>query len=141
MTWAPTETQKTIYETLTGDAALQTLLGATGSDKKVYDFVPDNQVYPYIKLKIKPWEDRGNHSWEGLKAEISIDVFYRATGRGDLEVQKIQKRIDELLHSQDICIEGWNIVVLRRSFVDIMTEDDNVTLHGIQKFKLFLGEA
>jgi len=141
MTWPATETQKTIYGILSTDAALQTLLGGTPLDPKIYDFVPDNKPYPYIKLNIRPWTDRANHTKDGFAAEPTIDVFYRAPGRGDLKVQQIQKRVDELLHNTDICVEGWNIIVFRRAFIDIMTEPDNVTLHGIQKFKLFLGEA
>ena len=141
MYWGPTSTQKAIYDILTGDAQLQTLLGGTVSDKKVYDFVPDKQVFPFVTIGEGKWEDRGSHTLEGLKSELIINVWYRAPNRGRLKVQDIQKRIDELLHVQDPCIEGWNIVVLRRKFVDIIVEDDNVTLHGIQTFNIMIGES
>lgn len=134
MTWAPTETQKTIYETLTVDL---TLMGMVAG---VFDSVPDNQAFPFITLQIKPWTDRGNQQYEGLSASLTIHVWYRGPGRGDLEVQKIQKRIDELLHNQHLCIDGWNIVGLRRSTIDILVDPDNVTLHGVQVFNLMIGE-
>lgn len=141
MTWGPQETQKTVYEILTTDTALQTLLGGSVGNLKVYDFVPDNQIFPFIVISDPASTDRGNHSWEGLSVDLTINVWYRAPGRGRLKVQEIQKRIDELLHNTEPCIDGWNIVVLRRASVNIVTEEDNVTLHGIQKFKLFIGEA
>ena len=137
ITYAPTETQKAVFTLLNLDTTLQTLLGSN----KIYDHVPDNSPYPYVTIRIKPWEDRGNHDFEGLSCQLSINVWYREDGRGDLEVQKIQKRIDELMHSQDICIEGWNIVSLRRSTIDILDEPDGVTKHGIQIFNLLIGEV
>jgi len=141
MTWAPTELQKTIYETLSQDTALQTLLGTTPLNPKVYDHVPDNQPFPFVRMSIKPMSDRANHDWDGVSFSYTIDTWVQAPNQGDLKVQQIQKRIDELLHQQDICIDGWNIVVHRRATVDILDEPDGRTKHGVQIFKLFLGEV
>lgn len=136
-TYAPTETQKTVYEVLSNDAALTLLLGGAG---KVFDHVPQNTEYPYISMNIKPWNDRGNHDYEGLETNFQINVWYSENGRGDLKVQQIQKRIDELLHNTNICIEGWNIISLRRVTIDILNEPDGVTKHGVQIYKLLIGE-
>ncbi len=141
MTWAPTELQKTIYETLCADVALQTLLGATPATAKVYDSVPDQKSYPYVTMQIKPMTNRDNHDWDGVGFNYQINVWYQGPGQGDLKVQTIQKRIDELLHKQDICVEGWNIIAHLRSTVDIIDDPDNRTKHGVQIFKIFLGEA
>ncbi len=118
-----------------------TIAESTRGVQKVFDFVPDNTPYPYIVLQVLPWTDRGSHTYEGLECEFQITTWYRAPGRGNLQVQNIQKRIDELLHKAEPCIEGWNIVSLRRTFVDILTDDDNVTKQGIQRFNLLTGEA
>lgn len=140
--WAPTQLQISLYAILTTDTQLQTMLNATLTDLKVYDFVPDNEPFPYIMIESKPWKDRGNQTWEGLDSRFIIHVFNQAVGgRGDLPVQNIQYRIDQLLHEQDICIDGWNTIVLRREMFTIMTDPDNVTKHGIQRFKLFIGES
>lgn len=146
MTWAPKETQIAIFGVLGGDSTLVGLLGGSalpGGDPKVYDFVPDNKAFPYVTLQILPWNDRGNHTDEGLECELQINVYHQPTatnpGRGNKTVQTIQARIDDLLHKQSFCIDGWNILGLRRTFVDILTDPDNVTKHGIQRFKLLLG--
>lgn len=138
MTWAPTESQKTIFTLLSTDSALITLLGSA----KVYDAfaVPQDIEYPYVTINLNPMNDRGNHTDEGVAFEPQINVWHRSPERGALKVQQIQKRIDELVHNQDICIEGWNIIVCRRTLVNILPEPDGVTLHGIQRFKLWLGE-
>lgn len=144
-TFAPSETQKAIYEILSEDDTIIDLLGEdSGTDdvsSKVFDHVPDNSVYPYITLQVLPWTDRGSHTYEGLETEFQIDVWYRSPGRGTKQVQAIQKRIDELLHKRQICVYGWNTNLMRRTYIDIVTEDDNVTHNGIQRFKLFLGEG
>jgi len=139
MTWAPTEAQKTIYQTLAGDATLQALLGTTTSNPKVFDHIPDNQPFPYVKLSIKPMADRGNEDWDGVSFSYDIHSYVQGTNLGDLKVQQIQARVDELLHTKDICIDGWNIIVHRRSVVNILDEPDGRTKHGVQTFTLFLG--
>lgn len=140
MTWAPSETQKAIYTLLSSDAALMALLGQVATEQKVFDFIPDNTAFPYIQLQIKPWTDRGSHQTEGFTCVLTIHVWYQELGRGDLQVQNIQARVDQLLHTQDVCITGWNVLGLRRTMSDILTDPDNVTKHGIQQFKLLIGE-
>lgn len=142
MTWAMTEAQKTVFETLSEDATLVALLGGTlVTDTRIYDSVPDQRVYPYVTIQMKPMNDRGNHDWEGVGIKYQINVWYRAPGQGDLKVQQIQERIDFLLHKQEICIEGWNIIVHRRETVDILDDPDGRTKHGVQIFNLMLGEV
>jgi len=138
MTWAPTKTQEAFFNALNGDTTLQTLLGGAG---KIFDSVPDNTAFPYVVLNIKPWTDRGNHVSEGLTADPIIHVFYQSPNRGDLKVQNIQARIDALIHKIDISITGWTIISLRRTTLDILIDPDNVTLHGIQIYKLLIGEV
>lgn len=136
MTWAPQELQKILYTTLNGDTTLQTLLGGVN---KVYDHVPQDSVYPYITLQPLPFTDRGNFTFEGFSCEYQINVWYRAPGRGMKSVQDIQARIDALLHKVSLCVDSWNVVNTRRTFIDIVVQDDNVTLQGIQRFNLLLG--
>lgn len=107
--------------------------------QKIYDHVPDNTAYPYVRINALPFTDRGNYKAEGFTCEFQINVFYRAPGRGNKDVQTIQNRIDELLHNASVCVQGWNTLGLRRTTIDILTEDDNVTKQGIQIFKLLLG--
>jgi hypothetical protein len=141
MTWAPQETQKVIYDLLSTDATLQTLIGGTVGDTRIYDRVPNEKDPPFVTIGDISYSDRGNHTWEGLTAEVTINVWYREPNAGRKQVQNIQKRIDELLHKSEPCIEGWNIVSFRRSTINILLDPDNITFHGIQKFNLLIGEA
>ena len=148
MTWAPSETQKTIYTTLAADAALQTLLGTTPAAPKVFDSVPDETAYPYVKLMIKPTTNRDNESYDGVEINYQISVWNRGD-EGDKKTQAIQQRIEQLLLKKDaadyrtdeLCIDGWNVVSHSRTLIDIAEEPDGRTRHGIQTFNLMLGEA
>lgn len=146
MSWAPQQVQISIYNRLTADSALMVLLGTTvAGTQKVFDHVPDNTDFPFVVIESKPWEDRGSHNTEGLSSEFAIHSWYQPgtsgfTGRGDKQIQLIQQRIDQLLHKYALVISGWNNLGLRRSVINILTEPDNVTKHGIQNFKLLIGE-
>lgn len=137
MTWAPTEVQKAVFATLNSDATLTSLLGSN----KVFDHVPDNTSYPYVSIFIFPFEDRGSYNTEGLTLVFQVSTWVRGNTRGNLSVQTIQKRIDELLHKANLSITGWKIISLRRDLIDLRTEDDNVTKQGIQRFRLLIGET
>ena len=140
MTWANKETQKAIYKTLSESPELQTILGGSPSDTKIYDYVPQNSKYPYVVIGFNPQTDRGSHTTEGWDSPLVINVWSRVPNRGRIQVQDIQAIIDKLLHKADICIVGWNIINLRRETNHILPEPDSVTYQGIQTFNLLLGD-
>jgi hypothetical protein len=137
MTWAPIEVQKAICETLANDTQLQPLI--TG----VFDSaaVPQNQEFPYVTINPGQLVDRSSHTHRGFETQIQIDVWDQSENWGRKRVQLIQKEIDRLLHDVTICIEGWNIISLRQIQVEAFVDIDNVTMHGVQRFKLMIGEA
>lgn len=145
--WAPQEVQKEIWLLLIADDEIIDLLGGDSNSDvtsdKVFDFIPDDEDMPFISLQILPWSDRSSHTHDGFECEFQINVWYSPegsnTGLGNKVVQGIQQRIDELLHNTNLCVDGWNSLLLRRTYVDIETQEDNVTKHGIQRFKLLLG--
>lgn len=135
MTWAPQETQKTLFEVLSTDPVLSALVSG------VFDTVPQNQAFPFITIGETVFTDRSAHFLRGFEAELTIHVWDQSENWGRKRVQNIQKEIDRLLHTIDICIDGWNIISLRQNTVEVIVDPDNVTMHGIQKFNLMIGEA
>lgn len=137
MTWAPIAIQKAVYTTLSSDAQLQPLI--TG----VFDSgaVPQGQEFPYVTINPGQLLDRSSHTHRGFETDIQIDVWDQSENYGRKRVQLIQKEIDRLLHDATICFEGWNIITLRQVNVESFVDADNVTIHGVQRFKLMIGEA
>lgn len=139
-TWAPQETQKTLFKVLSEDAALQTLLGTTPAAPKVFDSVPQDAAYPYITIQVQPFNDRGNETGEGWASEPQINVWDQGARKGFKTTQEIQKRIDELINNQNLCVDGWNLLVCKRLIVDVFKHPDNVTIQGVQRFRIYLGD-
>jgi len=131
MTFAPYEVQKRIYEILNNDYDLKEIV--TG----VYDFVPDDQKFPFVVIGEADWTDRGSESTEGYSGVLTMHVWDR--GRGRKTVLSIQKRIDELLHKVDPNVNGWVDISFRRDFNNVMIDPDAVTSHGVQRFKILIG--
>ena len=132
MTWGPTQVQKRIYEVLSADATL------TGLVNGIYDHVPQEQDFPFITIGEAAYTDRGSYTTEGWTGTITINVWAQNYGR--LQVQNINAEIDRLLHCQDLSMDGWSTLSLRRDFVEILVEDDNTTFHGIQRYIILMGD-
>lgn len=118
-----------------------TISTVTQGDQKVYDHVPQDTEEPYVVIQMLPMDDRSGYTYRGWESEVQVTTWYKSPRRGQLGVQNIQKQIDSLLHKASLCILGWNIITLYASFIGIETSDDNVTLQGVQRYKLQLGES
>lgn len=130
MTWAPYEYQKRVFEILN---AHPTLAG------KVFDRVPDATPFPHVQLSDESeWADRGSHTTEGWTATFVVHIWSRAFGRK--ETMDLMALIDGLLHNVDLAAVGWKDLSFRREFGTILIDDDNVTFHGVIRYKLLTGE-
>lgn len=139
MSYGPSATQAAIYLVLSQDTQLQTLLEGSRKDKKIYDIVPQAEPFPFITMADIQWDNRGNHSWDGLSGVLTVHSWYRSPNMGRAGVQLIMKRIDEILHNSEPTITGWTVVSFLRGSSNIIVDEDRVTLHGIQTFKIMIG--
>ncbi len=125
--------QKAIYARLTGNAGLMAKI--TG----VFDFVPQNQAYPFIQIgemDFSPWD---THTFDGFEATITINLWARPGSRGRASLHDIQNDIYNLLHRYIFSVSGFTVVSMRFDFSNIVVDPDSVTYHGIQRFKLLMG--
>jgi|TARA_X000000950_G_C13649858_1_gene551205 hypothetical protein len=120
--------QKTIFDRLSGDSNLTSTLGAS-----VYDFVPDNSAFPYVKLGEETSVDAGTKTLQGNEHTLVIHSFSRY--RGSKEIKNIMSRIYALLHESSLSVSGADLVNLRFEFSDVIKENDGRTTHGLQRFR------
>jgi hypothetical protein len=125
--------QKAIYARLTGNAPLMAKL--TG----VFDFVPDNQTYPFIQLGEMDFGAWDTHTFDGFDGTITINLWARPGSRGRASLHDIQNDIYNLLHKWIPTISGFTAVSMRYDFSNIIVDPDAVTYHGIQRFKILMG--
>ena len=121
------ELQKSIFNALDGDSTLQNLV------TDVYDFVPENTAFPYVKVGEETSIDNGTKTLQGNEHTLVIHTFSRY--RGSKEVKEIMSRIYALLHESSLSVTGASLVNLRFEFSDVIKENDGFTSHGLQRFR------
>ena len=110
------ELQKSIFNALDGDSTLQNLV------TDVYDFVPENTAFPYVKVGEETSLDNGTKTLQGNEHTLVIHTFSRY--RGSKEVKEIMSRIYALLHESSLSVTGASLVNLRFEFSDVIKEND-----------------
>lgn len=128
------ELQKDLYGALTGNATLMSKI--TG----VFDFVPDNQTYPFVTIGDAEFTDWGTHTFDGFEGQVLIHVWARPGTRGRAPVHEIMQDIYDTLHKNEFSIPSFTVVLMRFDFSEILVEEDAVTYHGITRFRILLGE-
>ena len=121
------ELQKSIFNRLDGDSTLQNLV------TDVYDFVPENTAFPYVKVGEETSLDNGTKTLQGNEHTLVIHTFSQY--RGSKEVKNIMSRIYALLHESSLSVSGASLVNLRFEFSDVIKENDGLTTHGLQRFR------
>jgi len=119
--------QKTIFDALDGDSTLQSQV------TDVYDFVPENTAFPYVKLGEDTAIDNGTKTLQGNEHTLVVHTFSRY--RGSKEIKDIMSRIYTLLHESSLTVSGASLVNLRFEFSDVLKENDGLTTHGLQRFR------
>ena len=125
--------QKTVFDALDGDSTLQSLV------TDVFDFVPENTAFPYVKVGEETAVDNCTKTLQGNDHTLVIHTFSRY--RGSKETKEIMSRIYALLHESSLTITGASLVNLRFEFSDIIKENDGLTTHGLQRFRAMVFDS
>lgn len=121
------EIQEQMYTTLS-DAELT-----------VYDFVPDNEHWPYVTFGDPDTAAFDTQEYDGAEITYPIHVWHRPEDRGKAPVLEIQQTIYDLLHKTDFTLTCGSVVSMRFLNAEIVVDPDNVTYHGIQRFRILIG--
>tara|TARA_R110000737_G_scaffold63487_2_gene91084 strand:- start:85 stop:492 length:408 start_codon:yes stop_codon:yes gene_type:complete len=117
--------QTSLYNLLSGDSALDSLVG----NNKIFDNVPQDTSYPYVILSNESAQNTGTKTLDGN--EYSIDVEVWSQYRGKKEIKDIMERIYALLHDSSYAVSGANMVVSQVRSVITLIESDGITRHGV----------
>ena len=142
--YAGLDLQTAVYNALVGDATLQTALGASGQDKKVYDTVPQNSQYPYVVIGDETALDWSTKSFNGGNTTMTMHVFTR--GRGRAQCKAIIGHLHRILNLSNLSLTSNLLVLIRFEFTECFAEDmrhsngtaqteDLVTYHGVTRFR------
>lgn len=124
------QVQKALYETLTADSVLMTLV--TG----IYDRVPERAGVPYLVIGDLSARDWSSKSGQGAKVAVVLHSFSRS--RGGKSAAAIIERVRVLTHDATLSIEGKSCVVCRADSMAVMLDPDGQTEHGILRVEMLV---
>ena len=123
--------QTTVYNALLANNPLTTKLGGNN----IYDFVPENTAFPYVKIGDQTMVDDGTKTKKGTDFTLMIHTFSRY--RGSKEIKEIMSLVYDVLHESSLSVSGA-MNNMRFEFSDIIKENDGLTTHGMQRFRVFV---
>lgn len=128
---AELEVQRAIYARLNESPGID-----LGYPVGVFDHVPQDEDYPYIKIGRISAEEFDTKTHNGFELAVIVDIWSRYDGNE--EIEEIMGAVYNVLHNQSIHVEGYNFVNCLWEFSEMITEDDGHTRHGIQRFNLII---
>jgi len=120
--------QQAVFSALNGNVT-----GLNGSNITVYDDVPEDVVYPYVIIGEETALNFGSKTLDGVEHTLTIHVWSQYRGRR--EVKEIMQSVYEILHEADINVSGASLVNIRQEFSTTLAENDNITRHGVMRFR------
>lgn len=126
--------QEAIYQILTQDAALMDMV--TG----VFDFVPDNENYPYVQIGEFTTGPFQTYDRYGQEVTVTIHAYSQRIGpnayQGMARVDEIMNRIQFLLARTYFPVEGWGDIGCWGDYEQTLLESDGITRHGILRYRM-----
>ena len=122
--------QQAIYQALTSDSALMSML--TG----VFDRPPQGTAFPYVTIGEITGSDWSTKTTSGMQQDITLRIWSREGGRA--EAANIMTRLHTLLHQAPLNVTGQALVLIRFASSSIALENDGWTYQGVMKFQAFL---
>lgn len=123
----------TLLSLFTADAPLTVLIGT-----RVYDAVPQETAFPYIRLGDQIITDYGDKSEPGQQFVETFHIFDRSpANRGQKSVNQIQARLYLLLHEKQIAVSGGQAYLVRFEDQRVLT-DDGLMWHGTSSYRFLL---
>lgn len=128
--------QEAIYGILTSDEWLMNQV--TG----VFDFVPDNQSFPYVQIgefTTGPFQTFDRY---GQEVTVTIHVWSQRIGpnayQGMTQIDNIMNSIQRLLARTFFPVQGWGDVGCWGDFETTQLQSDGITRHGILRYRMLL---
>jgi hypothetical protein len=115
--------QKALYQQMTSDPDLTALI--TG----VFDYVPDNQAFPYIMISgfiENPWNTFNRNG-----KEVTATFHIYSDQKGNKEVYTILNRLNQVLDGAALTLDNHSLVSLQ--FEDAMNWSNELELKQVRE--------
>jgi len=129
------EVQTSIYKSLTNDPAVATLIG-NGADGRlrIYDSMPDDEVFEFIHIGQVAWNDYGDKTDPGQNGVFNIAVWTRRKENRILFL--IGREMTRIFHEQPVILTDGEVVLIRHNFTQ--TNSDGINRMLVKNFKIIV---
>jgi len=130
------ELQKTVFSALDG-ASITDYAGnaITG----VFDDVPENTAYPYIRVGEETAIDSSAKDKDIFEHTLTIHIWSQY--RGNRDIKEIMKQVHDVLHDSSLSVSGASMVNMRQEFQTTLLEGDGITRHGVMRFRAVVSDT
>lgn len=98
----------------------------------IYDAVPQDAAYPHIEIAGGQARDWSAQLLRGEETTIEVHVWSRY--RGYAEARDLLGKIKDRLHEVILTLTGATFIDIRFSDMDLFTDADGLTRHGVIRF-------
>lgn len=113
------------------------LLPSYNGDKAIFDHVPQDfkDSYPYVVIQNMDITQLGTDETNGFDAVITIHTW--SDSRDIQELSDVMYQIKLALDRYSLDITGYSTSSLMQEFETVFRDPDEITRHGIQRYRLF----
>jgi len=129
------ELQKTVFSALDG-ASITDYAG--NSITGVFDDVPENTAYPYIRVGEETAIDSSAKDKDIFEHTLTIHIWSQY--RGNRDIKEIMKQVHDVLHNSSLSVTGASMVNMRQEFQTTLLEGDGITRHGVMRFRAVVSD-
>jgi len=126
------DVQSGVYTLLTTTSALTALLAAGAGS--ILDHVPAGTAFPYVVLGETHCRPMDSHAFSGNEVTLTLHTYSR--GVGMQETRSIMAAMYDALHNADFAVPNQVLVLCQSIESTTALEDDGLTRHGVQRFRL-----
>lgn len=130
-----------VYQKLINAAGVTALVGS--SPARIWDKVPADTGYPYIRVGDDQAVGDSNQCWDGWEFYVTIHIFSRQPQYPRLEVKDIANAVGIAIGDNASLVAPAGFIVTEvelqqsRSFM----EDDGITAHGVMTFRYLVADG
>ena len=122
--------QQGLHAALSGDAALQALLG---DPARIFDQVPQDSAFPYLVIGEDTTGPFDTKTESGMEHRLTIHSWSRY--RGLKETKQLMAAVTDALDGASLSVSGHELVLIRQEFGATFLDPDGLTRHGVQRFR------
>lgn len=120
-----------LHDYLSSDMTIETIFG---NPPRLYDYAPEDPVYPYLSYGTVRSEDRSGDDIEIISHTVTLHVWSRYSGRAEIVdlLTTLSERLDVIPKAQG----EYRIIGLNILYTDVFRARDNRTQHGLIRLSI-----